>query len=156
MTSPHPAAAPVVDLLGHRLRDPGYRAWRAQVQAIGGCAAPIHLTGSSQVLDRDGAVLLERAGTVLAPCGNRRAAVCPACSDRYAADAYHLLRAGLASQRRVGRQLIYAADFATMNALLGFLTENCCGRGVAACAPAPTSVSADTPSSNPRHKVATR
>ena len=34
--------------------------------------------------------------TVLAPCGNRRAAVCPACSDRYAADAYHLLRAGLA------------------------------------------------------------
>ena len=35
-------------------------------------------------------------GTVLAPCGNRRAAVCPACSDRYAADAYHLLRAGLA------------------------------------------------------------
>jgi hypothetical protein len=33
---------------------------------------------------------------VLAPCGNRRAAVCPACSDRYAADAYHLLRAGLA------------------------------------------------------------
>ena len=33
---------------------------------------------------------------MLAPCGNRRAAVCPACSDRYAADAYHLLRAGLA------------------------------------------------------------
>ena len=51
---------------------------------------------SSQILDRDGAVLLERAGTVLAPCGNRRAAVCPACSDRYAADAFHLLRAGLA------------------------------------------------------------
>ena len=37
-----------------------------------------------------------RAGTVLAPCGNRRASVCPACSDRYAADAFHLLRAGLA------------------------------------------------------------
>ena len=33
---------------------------------------------------------------MLAPCGNRRATVCPACSDRYAADAYHLLRAGLA------------------------------------------------------------
>ena len=76
--------------------------WRAQVQAIGGCAAPIHLSGSSQILDRDGAVLLERAGTVLAPCGNRRAAVCPACSDRYAADAYHLLRAGLAGDQTKG------------------------------------------------------
>ncbi len=84
------------DLISHRLRAPDYRQWRAQVQATGGCAAPIHLHGSSRILDRDGAVLLERTGTVLAPCGNRRATVCPACSDRYAADAYHLLRAGLA------------------------------------------------------------
>jgi hypothetical protein len=91
-----PDTAAVVDLLSTRLRAPDYRAWRAQVQAIGGCATPIHLSGSSQILDRDGAVLHERAGTVLAPCGNRRAAVCTACSDRYAADAYHLLRAGLA------------------------------------------------------------
>ena len=35
--------------------------WRAQVEATGGCAAPIHLPGSSRVLDRDGAVLLERS-----------------------------------------------------------------------------------------------
>ena len=60
------------------------------------------MSGSSQILDRDGAVLLERDGTVLAPCGNRRAAVCPACSDRYAADAYHLLRAGLAGDQAKG------------------------------------------------------
>ncbi len=79
-----------------RLRAPGYRDWRAQVQATGGCAAPIHLRGSTRILDRDGAVLLERAGTVLAPCGNRRATICPACSDRYSNDAFHLLRAGLA------------------------------------------------------------
>ena len=79
-----------------RLRAADYRQWRAQVEATGGCAAPIHLLGSSRVLDRDGAVLLERTGTVLAPCGNRRASVCPSCSDRYAADAFHLLRAGLA------------------------------------------------------------
>ena len=59
------------------------------MQATGGCAAPIHLSGSSRVLDWDGAVLLERTGTVLAPCGNRRATVCPPCSDRYAADAFH-------------------------------------------------------------------
>lgn len=40
----------------------------------------------------------------------------------------HLHRAGLLTQRRLSRQLIYAADFAAMNGLVGFLTENCCGR----------------------------
>ncbi len=48
----------------------------------------------------------------------------------------HLHRAGLVSQRRLGRQLIYAADFQAMNGLVGFLTENCCGGGSAVCAPA--------------------
>jgi ArsR family transcriptional regulator, arsenate/arsenite/antimonite-responsive transcriptional repressor len=50
----------------------------------------------------------------------------------------HLHRAGLLTQRRLHRQLIYAADFAAMNALLGYLTDNCCGRGAAgqACVPA--------------------
>ncbi|HTZ78404.1 MAG TPA: helix-turn-helix domain-containing protein [Stellaceae bacterium] len=48
----------------------------------------------------------------------------------------HLHRAGLVTQRRLSRQLIYAADFQSMNGLVGFLTENCCGRGAAVCAPA--------------------
>ena len=39
----------------------------------------------------------------------------------------HLNRAGLIAQRRESRSLIYSADFAAMNALVGFLTENCCG-----------------------------
>lgn len=47
----------------------------------------------------------------------------------------HLHRAGLVTQRRVSRRLIYAADFAGMNGLVGFLTENCCGRGMSACVP---------------------
>jgi len=56
----------------------------------------------------------------------------------------HLHRAGLVTQRRLSRQLIYAADFANMNGLVGFLTENCCGQGLAACMPtgAPASCSA--------------
>jgi len=37
-----------------------------------------------------------------------------------------LASAGLASQQRDGRNLIYRADFAQMNALLAYLTENCC------------------------------
>jgi hypothetical protein len=98
-TDADPAAARAVladQAITARLTDPDYRWWREQVMATRGCAAPIHLHGSSRVLDRDGAVLLERSGTVIAPCGNRRATVCPSCSDRYAADAFHLLRAGLA------------------------------------------------------------
>jgi ArsR family transcriptional regulator len=45
-----------------------------------------------------------------------------------------LTRAGLITQRRLSRQLIYATDFAAMNALMFYLTENCCG-GAASCAP---------------------
>ena len=89
--------APTLDdhLLSARLTAPDYRAWRARVEASGGCARPIRLTGASAILDRDGAILVERAGETFAPCGNRRSAVCPACSDRYQGDAFHLLRAGL-------------------------------------------------------------
>jgi len=45
-----------------------------------------------------------------------------------------LRTAGLVTVRREGRSMIYAGQFETMNALLGFLTDNCCG-GVS-CAPA--------------------
>jgi DNA-binding transcriptional ArsR family regulator len=45
-----------------------------------------------------------------------------------------LRAAVLVTVRREGRSMIYAAQFGTMNALLGFLTENCCGG--APCAPA--------------------
>ena len=37
-----------------------------------------------------------------------------------------LTHAGLISQERQGRHLIYRASFDTMNALLAYLTENCC------------------------------
>src|ERR1700742_3071537 len=54
----------------------------------------------------------------------------------------NLQRAGLIAQRRESRQLIYSADFAVMNGLVGYLTENCCGNSTAECAttcvPAPS------------------
>ena len=46
----------------------------------------------------------------------------------------HLVHAGLITQRRMGRLMIYGAEYATMNALLAYLSENCCGQGVS-CAP---------------------
>jgi ArsR family transcriptional regulator len=38
-----------------------------------------------------------------------------------------LTHANMVTQAKDGRSLIYSANFETMNALLGFLTENCCG-----------------------------
>lgn len=44
-----------------------------------------------------------------------------------------LTHANLIIQTKAGRSLIYSANFATMNGLIGFLTENCCGGNV--CSP---------------------
>jgi DNA-binding transcriptional ArsR family regulator len=41
---------------------------------------------------------------------------------------------GLVTVRRESRSMIYAARFEAMNALLTYLTENCCG-GTNTCAP---------------------
>lgn len=46
-----------------------------------------------------------------------------------------LRQAGLVTFRREGRSLIYAAEYAAMNDLVAFLTENCCGIGPDACRP---------------------
>jgi DNA-binding transcriptional ArsR family regulator len=43
-----------------------------------------------------------------------------------------LMNAGLVTQERASRNLIYRAAYAQMNAVLGYLTENCCQGG--ACA----------------------
>ena len=55
----------------------------------------------------------------------------------------HLHRAGLIHQERRSRSLIYSANYAGMNALVGFLMENCCagvaGGAKTACAPAASS-----------------
>jgi DNA-binding transcriptional ArsR family regulator len=56
-----------------------------------------------------------------------------------------LVHAGLITQRRLSRQLIYSADYGAMNALLTYLSENCCGRGESfapACDPGAGCVSA--------------
>ena len=50
---------------------------------------------------------------------------------------FHLAQvrhAGLVTFRRDGRSLIYVAEYPTMNALLAYLTENCCQGDAAECA----------------------
>lgn len=46
-----------------------------------------------------------------------------------------LREAGLVTVRREGRSMIYAARFETMNALIAYLTENCCAGAPETCAP---------------------
>jgi len=47
-----------------------------------------------------------------------------------------LRHAGLVRDAREGRSIRCRADYARMNALLSFLTENCCGSDTSSCAPA--------------------
>lgn len=45
-----------------------------------------------------------------------------------------LQRAGLITQLRASRQLIYSADYGAMNTLVGYLTDKCCTAGDGNCA----------------------
>jgi ArsR family transcriptional regulator len=78
--------------------------------------------------------LLVTAGPAGLPAGAiaDRLGVLPASLTFHLKELHH---AGLITQRRLGRQLIYAAEYGAMNELLAYLTENCCGRGES-CAPA--------------------
>ena len=89
--------------------------------------------------------LLVQAGTPGIPAGvlAERIGVPPSSMSFHLAQLTH---AGLVTQRRESRSIIYSADFAAMNAVMGYLTDNCCG-GVpgdapAACVSEPTRESA--------------
>ncbi|MDL2355939.1 MAG: metalloregulator ArsR/SmtB family transcription factor [Pseudomonadota bacterium] len=59
-----------------------------------------------------------------------------------------LTHAGLLAPRQDGRFVIYSANFTTMNALVAFLTESCCGGNP--CGPLPACVAAaDSTTSQP-------
>jgi ArsR family transcriptional regulator, arsenate/arsenite/antimonite-responsive transcriptional repressor len=66
-----------------------------------------------------------------------------------------LVHAGLITQRRLSRQLIYSAEYGTMNELMAYLTENCCG-GVACppvCNPADTFAIGENDEASARPRV---
>src|ERR1700712_4538957 len=80
--------------------------------------------------------LLVRAGPDGLPAG----AVAPSLGLAPNTLTFHfdrLRQAGLVTVRREGRSMIYSARFDTMNALLGFLTDKCCGGRPERCRPAP-------------------
>ena len=69
-----------------RAASPSFESWWRKVEEVGFCANPIHLSGG------DG---LGREHQVFTRCNNRRAIVCPSCSDLYARDTWQLIHAGL-------------------------------------------------------------
>ncbi|MFF3821046.1 replication initiator protein RepSA [Streptomyces bluensis] len=105
---------------------PGFERWREQVRRTGGCSDPIHLSGTAVTRDaRTGDVLYsystaeEPGGRLRVACGNRRASRCPSCAWTYAGDAYHLIRAGLTGDSRMGIPdgvRIHPGVFATLTA----------------------------------------
>ena len=61
-----------------------------------------------------------------------------------------LSHAGLIAHRRASRSLIYSADYAAMNGLMGYLTENCCGG--ASCAPVRAPEAGDADATEPMRR----
>ena len=80
-----------------------------QLRRTSGCANPIHLQGSRTLLHTPTGQVLHRYATDTEPgqrlrvaCGNRRASRCRSCARTYAADTFHLIRAGLVGDEAKG------------------------------------------------------
>ncbi|MFJ5027612.1 replication initiator [Streptomyces sp. NPDC088560] len=88
--------------------DPLYPRWREQIKAIGGCAHPIYLSGSTVTRDAVTGEVISSYSTAGEPgerlavrCRNRRASVCEPCSRLHAGDTFQLVRAGLSGGKGV-------------------------------------------------------
>lgn len=111
--SPDWAGLPGTDAGTHtqvieRLRSADLDEWASTAARVGFCSNPVRLVGSSVAVDRaSGEVLRQYAsvdepgGVTFVRCGNRRADRCPSCSRLYAADTFHLIRAGVAGGKGV-------------------------------------------------------
>ena len=92
------------------------------VRALGALAHPLRLK-------------VFRALVVVGAPGLTPAAIMAGVQIPAATLSFHLkelMNAGLVTQERASRNLIYRAAFGQMNELLGYLTENCCqGAGCA-------------------------
>jgi hypothetical protein len=103
---------------------PNYFDWLNHVWAAAGCTHPIRLTGEIVTVERETGRLLSLVSTQDMPdgqiykaCGNRRASVCPSCSQTYQGDAFQLIRAGLVGGKGVPASVAnHPAVFVTLTA----------------------------------------
>ncbi|BAX96707.1 putative plasmid replication initiator protein [Mycobacteroides stephanolepidis] len=80
----------VVTQMVRRASSIGFDAWWRRAQSVGFCAHPIQLVGTNE---------FGRETVVWVRCNNRRASVCPSCSDLYARDTWQLVAAGTSGGR---------------------------------------------------------
>ncbi len=96
-----------------------------------------HVVDALAALAQPSRLAIYRALVQAGPEGQAAGAIGAALGLPAATLSFHLAQlahAGLVHGRQQGRFVIYTADFAAMNALVGYLTENCCGG--AECGPA--------------------
>ncbi|WP_055545138.1 replication initiator [Streptomyces kanamyceticus] len=106
------------------VHEPGFPRWLEQIQATGGCAHPIYLSGHTTVRDAfTGTVLRhydtsgEPGGRMPVRCRNRRASRCQPCARLHAGDTFHLVRAGLVGGKGVAdRVQLHPRLFVTLTA----------------------------------------
>lgn len=94
--------------MGELLMSRRFHDWSDAMMRVGNCAHPVQLRGVSARIDKtSGEVLssydsaLEPLGVTYVRCGNRRASECLSCSRLYAADTFHLIRAGVCGGKTV-------------------------------------------------------
>ena len=97
-------AQQVTGMLGSDHLDPFSEA----LSRVGNCAHPVQLVGRSETVDPTTGEIVsaycsedEPRGVTYVRCGNRRASVCPSCSRVFAADMFHLIRAGVVGGKTV-------------------------------------------------------
>jgi replication initiator protein RepSA len=79
--------ARVIEQMVRRASSLGFESWWRRTESVGFCAHPIQLTGSDEY---------GRDRVVWTRCNNRRAQICPSCSDLYSHDTWQLVHAGCA------------------------------------------------------------
>jgi hypothetical protein len=99
--------------------------WEHQITTAGGCSHPVRLRGTVTAIDLTtgetapvyDTLTDEPSGVLHVACGNRREAVCPACSATYKRDARQLVRAGLVGGKGVPESVAeHPCVFATFTA----------------------------------------
>jgi hypothetical protein len=104
--------------------DTDFDTWERQLTTAGNCTHPVRLRGRIDVIDLTTGELAplydtaaEDGGVLHVACGNRREAVCPACSAIYKRDARQLVRAGLAGGKGIPETITaHPCVFATLTA----------------------------------------
>jgi hypothetical protein len=91
-----------------RLVDGSFPEWSDAASAVGYCARPVRLVGSSVTVNTATGEVVDSFSSADAPlgvlhraCGNRREQMCPSCSRVYARDTFAMIRAGLVGGKTV-------------------------------------------------------